>query len=266
MFLIDQSGSMIDHFGGLGHQVSKAAFVADALNKSLQNLIIECTKDLTSVFDYFTVSLISYGSWVGPALGGAFLGRDLVPISELAANPPIVEERRQKVPDGAGGVVETNVRFPVYFQPTASGGTPMCEALDYAYGVLSQWIAMHPNSFPPVVLHFTDGEATDGDPREPAARLTSLATSDGNVLLLNCHVSSNESERVVFPASAAELPNAPFAHQLFEMSSILPESMTRLAQERGHTVPLGARGFVFNGGIEQIVLFLDIGTRPAALR
>ena len=44
----------------------------------------------------------------------------------------------------------------------------MCAALEYVRTSWRPWCASHPGSFPPVVIHLTDGEATDGDP-EPAA-------------------------------------------------------------------------------------------------
>ena len=42
-----------------------------------------------------------------------------------------------------------------------------------------QWIAEHRDSFPPVVVHITDGESQEGDPRPYADPLRELATEDG---------------------------------------------------------------------------------------
>lgn len=257
---------MAERFGsGIG-SISKAQFLADAVNKALQNVIIECTKDIDDVRDYFSIALIVYGDRLGSALSDMFAGRDYIPVSELAEKPVRVEERTQKLPDGVGGVVELPVRFPLWFEPSAAGGTPMCAALERAHQVLSRWVVEHPQGFPPVVLHFTDGESTDGDPRALAANLRDLKTSDGNVLLLTCHISSKGADMVAFPISEAELPPDPNARILYEMSSVLPDTMVQIARDRGHGIEQGARGFIFNGGIEQIVTFLDIGTRPATLR
>ena len=68
------------------------------------------------------------------------------------------------VPDGAGGIVEQSVRIPVWFEPVADGGTPMCQAAGEAKRIIEGWIAEHPDSFPPIVIHITDGESTDGNP------------------------------------------------------------------------------------------------------
>jgi hypothetical protein len=44
LFLIDQSGSMDDPFGGGEADRKKAEGVADAINRLLQNLVIKCAK------------------------------------------------------------------------------------------------------------------------------------------------------------------------------------------------------------------------------
>src|SRR2546427_8618733 len=86
LFLVDQAGSMQDVYGTAGSARRKADGVADAINRLLQNLVIRCAKS-EGVRDYYSISVFGYGSSVGPALGGALLGRDVVPISEIANNP-----------------------------------------------------------------------------------------------------------------------------------------------------------------------------------
>src|ERR1044072_459954 len=81
LFLIDQSGSMEDKFGGGGGRKDQA--VADAINRLLQNLAIKCAKS-EGVRDYYHVGVIGYGEKVGPAFGGTLTGKDLVPISSIA--------------------------------------------------------------------------------------------------------------------------------------------------------------------------------------
>src|SRR5690348_7031734 len=168
LFLIDQSGSMEDPIpaspdadsAAPASSRTKAEGVADAINRLLQNLVIKCAKS-EGVRDYYEVGVLGYGSKVGPAFGGPLASRDLVPISEIADNPARVEERTRKVDDGAGGLVDQTVKFPVWFDPTAKGGTPMCEALKRAESILSGWLAQHQASFPPIVINITDGESTD---------------------------------------------------------------------------------------------------------
>jgi hypothetical protein len=264
LFLIDQSGSMDDAFGSGESKRKKADGVADAVNRLLQNLVIKCAKS-EGVRDYYSVGVLGYGSQVGPAFTGALAGRDLVPISEIADNPARIDERTKKVDDGAGGLVDQSVKFPVWFDPTAKGGTPMVQALTKARDALSEWRGDHPDAFPPIVINITDGESTDGDPANAAETLKGLATSDGELLLFNAHLSSREEAPVEFPDQEEGLPDQ-YAKLLFRISSDLPGYMRAAAGAEGYQISDGAKGFVFNADLVSVIRFLDIGTRPSNLR
>jgi len=262
LFVVDQSGSMSDK---MSSGRSKAEFVADALNRTLMNLVTRCTKS-EGVRDYFEVGVLGYGGQgVSNGFSGVLGGQPLNPISALEQNPARIEERKRKMDDGAGGIIETSVKFPVWFDPRASGGTPMREALTKAAEELVVWCDAHPDSYPPTILHVTDGESTDGDPEEIASHLRQIRTNDGEVLILNIHVSALGNDPIRFPASAAALPDA-YAKLLFQMSSLLPEHLIRFAQDKGHTVGVESRGFMFNAEAAEIVDFFDIGTRASQLR
>ncbi len=262
LFLLDQSGSMADPIAGGGGK--KDQKMADAINNLLFNLTIKCAKS-EGVRDYYHVGVYGYGEKTGPALGGELADKELVPISKIADMPERIEERTRKVDDGAGGIMEQKVRFPIWFSPLAKGGTPMCDALKAAERIVSGWIAAHPDCFPPIVINITDGESTDGDPRKAAEELRKLTTSDGDVLLFNVHLSSKGGSTFEFPASESELPDQ-YAKQLYEMSSLLPEHIRSAAQQEGFAVGDESRGFVFNADIVSVIRFLDIGTRPSNLR
>jgi len=264
LFLIDQSGSMSDSFPGEIVK-KKSVGVSDAINNLLQNLVIRCAKE-EGVRDYFHVGVIGYGTSVGPAFSGALAGKEMVPISEIANSPARIDERTKKVDDGAGGLLEQKVRFPIWFDPIANGGTPMVQALNLAKTTVGSFIAQHPNSFPPVVIHITDGESTDGEPSSAFKELTSLTSADGNVLLFNVHISSNpNATTTAFPDSPAQLPDQ-YAKTLFEGASFLTPFMRSIASEHGLTVGDGAKGFVLNADLVLVIQALDIGTRPSNLR
>ncbi|TMS54780.1 vWA domain-containing protein [Mycobacterium sp. DBP42] len=264
VFVVDQSASMDDAIGGEVRQ-KKSEVVADAINRLLQELTLRCAKE-EGVRDYFHVAVLGYGgNLVNSAFGGPLSGRDLVPISEVAESPAEIEDRTKKVPDGAGGLVEQQVKFPIWLYPRAGGGTPMVQALTRAEALVSSWVDQHPAGFPPVVLHLTDGESNDGDPTEIATKLRSQLTTDGNVLLFNLHVSDQGGTSISFPASDASLPDQ-FSRLLFAMSSLLPSQMRSLASNQGHRVEEGSKGFVYNADVAGIVQFLEIGTRASDLR
>ena len=287
LFLIDQSGSMNEILNPtnirpaevpfpndgktctqFGDGPTKAQLVADAINRLLQNLSIKCAKS-EEVRDYFSVGVIGYGGdntagRVEPAFSGHLAGRELVLISEIANNPSRIEERMKKVPDGAGGLVEQKIKFPIWFDAVASGGTPMCQALRRARSILEPWVIQYPDSYPPVVINITDGESGDGDPTSDAAALKALSTNDGSALLFNAHISVNRTNAIEFPASENGLPDQ-YAQMLFGMSSVLPPQIQLQARQDGLMVSELSRGFVFNAKMDQVIQFLDIGTRPSNL-
>src|SRR5262249_10258827 len=162
IFLLDQSESMEDPFGGSG-AASKAQFISDAVNRVLHDLVIRSTKT-EEVRNYYYISVIGYGSTVEPALAGPLAGRDLVSIAEVADYPARIEIRSKTVTDASGEASTSPVKFPIWIDPRAENGTPMCHALLRAKDLASEWINAHPHSFPPTILHLTDGESNDGDP------------------------------------------------------------------------------------------------------
>lgn len=264
LFLLDQSGSMADAFGGDASK-KKADKVADVINRFLQNLTIKCGKN-EGIRDYYHVGVLGYGERVGPAFSGALAGRELVPISEIGNSPARLDERGKKVDDGAGGLVEQKIKFPVWFDPVANGGTPMCQVLEVARRIVSTWTSQHPTCFPPIVINVTDGESTDGDPSAAADAIKALSTTDGSVLLFNAHLSSNANlPPTLFADGEASLPDD-FARLLFRMSSNLTDFMIGEAKKEGIAVSASSKGYTFNADLHALINFIDIGTRPSNLR
>lgn len=262
--VVDQSGSMEDPFAGSGSGRSKAQEVADVINRLLQTLVTRCAKG-EDVRDYFDVGVLGYGQSIAPALQGALAGRDTVRLSELAFNPFVLEQRTKKVPDGTGGLLDQSYLFPVWVEPVHQGGTPMCAALDRVRAAVEAWVSAHPLSYPPTVIHVTDGESTDGPPADIAERIRALSTEDGPVAFFNLHLSSSSARALTFPASDAVLPDD-FARTLFAMSSPLPARLRVEAASEGYTVTDDSRGFAFNADLVETIRFIDIGTRVANLR
>ncbi len=258
LFVIDQSGSMDEKPEG-GR--SKAEFVSDVLNRTVYTLVTNCSK-ADGVRRYFDVGVLAYGgSEVRTGFGGALSGGVIHPITGVAEAPVRVEERSRKVDDGAGGVVEQKVKFPVWFEPKSSGGTPMRAALTKAAEVIAEWCDAHPNSYPPTILHVTDGQSTDGTPEEVAGALQQLHTNDGRVLLFNLHVTAGGGQEIVFPTSEGTLSDE-YSRMLFRISSEMPPHLARSASDRGYPISEGSRGFIFNADPKLIVDFFEIGTRP----
>ena len=252
VFVIDQSTSMAEEVSNGENTVPKANGVSDTMNRWLSELSIKCAK-ASGVRDYYHIGVIGYGKKVGTCLAGSSDGSELVPISVIADNPERIEER-------------DSVRMPVWFDAVADGGTPMCRAASKTEQVVQGWLDAHPDCFPPIVIHITDGEATDGDPESRLAQLTTLSSSDGPVMLFNIHLSANpDAHPVCFPDSEDQLPDE-YAKMLFKTASPLTPTMRALAKEYGIKTTDTSRGFVLNADMVMLVQAIDIGTRPSNLR
>jgi hypothetical protein len=172
------------------------------------------------------------------------------------------------MPDGSGNMAEMQVPFPIWVQPRVDGGTPMLQALSCARDVARDWAASHQNCYPPVVVNITDGMASDstteGDLEAAAQEITAITTEDGHALLFTIHVTDLPSYPVEYPASPDELPRDPFARRLFALSSVIPDTArSALDTLLGRTVPLGARGLIYNGDAESILMMFRFASAPA---
>lgn len=264
VILIDQSGSMSSNFGGTTGG-SKAQECAKAVNRVLREIGLACTvgQEIRNRCDISVLSYGASGNAAKNAFSGSLASKQIVTIQELAQNCLRVDTVKMKVSDGAGGLVEIDDQFPIWIEPVANGGTPMAAAFEMAYNIVDTWTKSHQASFPPVVINITDGAPdSQSDAQNSASKLSQTATSDGNTLILNIHISEGRSARVELPSSSSELPvgdgNAKF---LFDISSELPPVMRERAGAVGYKPVTGAKGFVYNADAETMIRLLDIGTK-----
>lgn len=265
LFLVDHSTSMSEPVMGLEGNPKKSEFVAEAINRVLQSLVVSASKDL-DIRPYYQVGVLGYGSEIKSLLSVADEDLKLAWIDEVYSHPLRIEDRIRREPDGDGELIDIKIKFPVWIEPFARGSTPMRQVFEEAHRVLSQWVIDHPDSYPPTVINLTDGQSNDGKVSAAAEELCSLSTNDGNVLLITLHTSSHPHDIPVFyPASPDQMPDFS-SRNMFSMSSPLPENLKRAAEEiLGTEIYPEARSIVYNADISGIVQGLEIGTRPANL-
>ena len=256
LFVLDQSGSMTEALAGQPGQ-TKQEQSEQAISGILNAVALRCSQGM-EVRDYFHIGVLGYGR-VHSALRGTSLSRPFLTVSKMVDIAQVVQ-RQVLEPDGAGGVVPGIRSIPVWLHPEANADTPTCAAFRIATGCLGIWIKQHRDSYPPIVIHVTDGASSDGNPERDAARIRDLATKDGNVLLFNIHLSPADAMPIQYPDSENGLPGQ-FARSLFRMSSVLPDSIRGLAATLDLPVRENSRGFVFNADMTALVQLLDIGTR-----
>lgn len=266
LFLLDQSFSMEEPLGSSSNR--KCDELVTAINGWLQNMAIRASGD-EGIKDWMDVGVMGYRTdknatpIIESALLGSLAGRKFVSITEIGANPARIDTRNQFIPDEeTGEMIEVPCEVPVWVDPVTEGGTPMCHMLYHAHQMLTEWIGQHPRSFPPIVVHISDGESQDGDPIPYAEAVKKLGTEDGTVLLFNCHLSMTAADPFMFPSSAEGLPDD-LARVLFEMSSVLPDPFFRHATMEGFQLQPGARGMAFNADMVCLIQFLNMGTQAA---
>lgn len=256
IIMIDQSASMSDSYANS----TKAKFASVAVNKVIEEIILSCSSG-DGIKDRCYVAVIGYGSTVDILF--------LETASELAKNPNTTTVKK-KISDGAGGLIEVDEVQRVFVNPIANGGTPMAEAFQQAFHGTERFITNHPNSFPPIIINITDGEPNewylqksfDATTRE-AKKLADLKTSDGNVIILNAHISDASAGKIELPSNDSGFSSNKFAQFLFDISSVLPEPLVESAKNAGFNVQTGAKGFVFNADAETLIKLLNFGSQGA---
>ena len=242
LFLVDCSYSMSEKYGNTG--MSKGQYLAQIANDSIDQVILSCEKG-DEIRAYFEIGMLGYGE-------GAIEILPVQSIIDLANNPLELGETEL---DGV------KIQKPVWIKdPTREWNTDMLAGLEKAKSVLTAWTEGHKSSFPPVLIHVSDGQWTGGNPIALAQSIISdVYTDDGAAIVMNVHISNEEGSPEAFPAT--EPANSDFAKGLFAMSSVLPDSFLDRAKEKYPHVAAGARGYMFNARPEDMSRFFDIGTR-----
>jgi hypothetical protein len=257
IILVDQSYSMSEAYGA----GTKKDFAALAINRCIYEIIAQCKRG-SEIRDRCQLGVCGYGdggaSWL---IGG--------PVSKIATKALRVDSIPRKVPDGAGGLIDSPLELPIWIEAHApeTASTPMDQAFKLAAEKIREsWLPKYPDSFPPVVINITDGEPDDSErgfeaSTREAKALTDLKSSDGNTLLFNAHISSKDSSEVVLPANP---PADRFARFLFDISSVVPQTLLDRAAVFGLSSQQGSRACVYNAGAETLVRLINFGSSQHA--
>lgn len=161
---------------------TKSVGVAESINNFLESLVLASVRNRGDIYPYFDVAVLGYGG------NGKNAVRSLLPETTLAdpirSIDKISTHAKVEVSTRNGISEERNV----WVTPHHSGQTPMCEAIINATRILTPWVKIHADSFPPIVMNVTDGVSTDGAPQIPARDLLSLKTNDGSILFFNINI------------------------------------------------------------------------------
>jgi hypothetical protein len=261
ILLLDHSFSMRE--GMAGSKRPKVKVLASFVNRFLRQLIGLGNREKAKPF--FDVGVIGYTTDAGgvagvkSVLGGPLAGRNLVSLVELSEYPlEVLEQSKDDGTDDTSKVCE-----PIWYEEPpveTMGGTPMSAALERCRDVAQLWCARHPDSFPPLVIHVTDGEPTDTDPEPAARKLLAVATQDGNLLLCHLVLPGIRVDPLMLPADDRNLPDE-YVRALFWTASPVPPRLRHMAAARGLPADPGARLLAVNTDLPRALLqLLDVGS------
>ena len=255
IILLDQSGSMLSDYEG----TTRTSFASLAVNKVIDN-IIQKNFDGDAPKNRCFISVIGYNHNVKELCSGW--------LTDLDATPLRYETLKKKTPDGAGGIIEVEVKQPVWVEPiTNDGATNMLGAFQLAKDLAKKWIEDSPDGPAPVIINISDGVPYyDGkDPRlcmqetvSLAKEIMNLSNEDGNVLIFNAQIDKSNGT-VVCPSNRDKVTQEE-AKFLFDITSEIPASYKAAAAKNELSTEDGSRGCIFGADGVQLIQLIDFGS------
>jgi uncharacterized protein YegL len=276
IILIDQSSSMSEiFFRSEGKDYSIAHTAKHITDRCLYEIMSTCISG-NEIRPYVDLAIIGYGTSIRSATPK--IPMDQLPFSVTELQTSFV--KKNEIDDSNVGS-HAPLRYE-WIEEISNGATSMLAALEKAKDITEKWITNHRDSFPPMILNITDGMATDdpiliervqygslGDlstlPLVTIVKeIQKLATTDGNVLVCNAHVSPDEMSQITYPTNTQNIEN-PLAELIFEMSSVIPDTLVNAGVEMGLPVKTGSRLFLYNAEVTSLLNFLRFGTSAAMI-
>lgn len=258
VILLDRSGSMAEQISFEGRKMTKAEALAEVVNSLIEEIVFRCHRE-RYVGNYFDIAIIGYsGDCAKNLLGSGF--RSIVDVNAMDT-PTFNKYICRTLPSGEK--LHSVVERRRWIEPEAEGKTPMGSALRMARRLVGSWCRKHPESFPPIVINITDGEATDSshdEIRSIANAIKSCATNDGSTLLMNIHLaesSHSTTPSLRFPTEGDTAPGNRHAQLLYDISSTLPALYNKTIASENSTPH---RAICYNTSLSELVGLLAIGT------
>lgn len=259
LLLLDQSGSMAEEILFEGRTITKAEALCSAVNTLLEEIVSSCRRE-RFVGDYFDLGIIGYSGTEAKSL----LGKGFVSVVDIDSMDTTITPRIVSRTLPTGESFQTIIERRSWIAPAAKGRTPMGEALKLAQRMCAAWCRRNTESFPPIVINISDGEATDATHQEIrtlSEEIRKFSTQDGNVLMMNIHLSTADHAKgsIILPSESEPRPSNRHFSLLYDISSTLPEIYNE-AIERLHGGTPPFRAICFNAPITELIGLLAIGS------
>lgn len=259
IILVDKSGSMMLKYKN--ESDSRTVFATRAINRVI-NDIIKKNFNGTEPKNRCFISVISYCADVKEECSGY--------LKDLYKSPKRVETVTKKVSDGAGGLVDMNVKMPIWVEPTDTDTwTDMKGAFLMAKKLVEDWVADKPDNPAPVIINISDGvpyydHKNSNDCMEEtktiANEIMQISNSDGNVLIFNAEI-GDTSQEIITPNDDSEVKKGGAgAEFLYDISSVIPEGYIDAARKNELPVKPNSRGCVFSADAVTLIKLIDFGS------
>ena len=240
---------------------SRTVFATRAINRVI-NDIIKKNFNGTEPKNRCFISVISYCADVKEECSGY--------LKDLYKSPKRVETVTKKVSDGAGGLVDKNVKMPIWVEPTDTDTwTDMKGAFLMAKNLVEDWVADKPDNPAPVIINISDGvpyydHKNSNDCMEEtktiANEIMQISNSDGNVLIFNAEI-GDTSQEIITPNDDSEVKKGGAgAEFLYDISSVIPEGYIDAARKNELPVKPNSRGCVFSADAVTLIKLIDFGS------
>lgn len=264
VIMLDRSASMQGRvrFGRM--MMTKAEALAYTANTLVTELIDRCRRT-DGVRNYYDIAIVGYG---GDGVELLPEGEGFRSIEEFSRRAPLMSRIafEEILPDGSVAMVEHSREQ--WVEPKAEGTTPMYEAMLRVRDLISEWCSREENrvSFPPIVINITDGEASDCSDAELldiCSQVRAVSTEDGNVLLLNIHITSSDAlPSIIFPMADELLAVSRHARTLAECSSLMPDAFSEAIHSlKGAGAVPPYYGMGYNATVVELLSIINIGSR-----
>lgn len=242
-------------------------------NHIIEELVVRCDRR-KRMRDYFDVAAIGYSGDEAFSLLPSY-GEGFVKVIRLAEDRPQPRTvyLKQRFPDNSIKEMP-HIIYP-WVETSASGASPMYDALLRTRALVSQWCKERENcnSFPPLIINITDGVCSDAystDLVDIAFDIRRLSTSDGKALIMTLHLSTigdHDEPSEVYPCdldcATCDQDRALMRH----MSSLIPEELEPFISMCLHEGSSGPyRALALNHTPCSILAILNIGSISTYLR
>lgn len=267
VIVLDRSMSMQEPIRFGQQIISKAEALSYIANSLITELIDRCRR-IDALRNYYDIAVVGYGNDQVEMLLDE---QGFIAVNELERHKKqfTTFSVEKQLPDGKWAMVNHN--SIEWISPKAEGNTPMYEAMLRVRDLVTEWCALESNreSFPPIVIHITDGEASDCDHNELidiCEQIKRQATADGNVLLLNIHMATNSHlPAKIFPMPDEIIGAGPYATTLAECSSIMPDVFNEaIYRLKGNMATPPFIGMGYNTSIIELLSIINIGSRSVS--